>query len=117
MRAALVCAAIILAVAGTPAFAAKKGAGRGVGTGTCVQFGQLYKSDPKNIDLIYTSWAQGFMSGWNFSTLPSYRDLGASTAESQMMRIRNYCDEHPLVPFVKAVLEVYLSLPELQNSN
>ena len=91
---------------------AEPAAARGVGTGTCGQFAQVYKANPKFADTVYASWAQGFMSGWNFSTLPKYRELGAESYEAQMMHIRNYCDQHPLAAFVQAVMDLYVTLPQ-----
>ena len=110
MRVALIIGFVILA--STPAGAAETMAARGVGTGTCAEYGQFFKRDPKATDRFYASWAQGFMSGWNFSTLPKFRELGTMSAESHMQHIRLYCDEHPLVPFVRAVMDLYYSLPE-----
>ncbi len=100
-----------------PANAAEQMAARGVGAGSCAEYGQFYKTDPRGTDRIYTSWAQGFMSGWNFSTLPKYRELATKSVDAQMQHIRLYCDAHPLVPFVSAVMDLYISLPERRISN
>jgi hypothetical protein len=40
-----------------------------------------------------------------------YRDLQAMTLEAQEQSLRNYCDEHPMAEFVKAVLDLYGKLP------
>jgi hypothetical protein len=116
MRATFIAAFLILTV--LPANAREKMAARGVGTGSCALYGQLYKGDPGGTDRVYTSWAQGFMSGWNYSTLPKYRELAAKSVEEQMLHVRLYCDAHPLALFVQAVMDLYVSLPEgIKNSN
>jgi hypothetical protein len=52
------------------------------------------------------------MSGMNISLPPGqYRDLQAMTVEAQEQDLRNYCDEHPVADFAKAVLDLYLKLP------
>jgi hypothetical protein len=59
-------------------------------------------------------WAQGFMSGENLSQFASdgqYRDLEAMTDEAQEASLRNYCDEHPMAEFYKAVMDLYSKLP------
>jgi hypothetical protein len=33
------------------------------------------------------------------------------TLEAQEQSLRNYCDEHPMAEFVKAVLDLYGKLP------
>lgn len=92
---------------------------RGVGSTSCAKFTEINKTDPGFVDLVFASWAHGFMSGWNFSTLQQrqYRDLRARSSESLMTGIRTYCDSHPLATFAKAVVEVYSSLPVRYNSH
>jgi hypothetical protein len=93
---------------------AEQMAARGVGGTSCAKFAELYRGQPEFTNTVYASWAQGFMSGWNFSTMAehkTHRELGAQSAETQMAYIRNYCDSHPLAPFLKAVLDFYLTLP------
>ena len=109
MRAVLFIGFIMLA---STANAAETMAARGVGTETCSEYGQFFKRDPKVTDRIYGSWAEAFMSGWNFATLPKFRELGTMSTDSHMQHIRLYCDEHPLLPFARAVMDLYHSLPE-----
>ena len=40
-----------------------------------------------------------------------YRDLAAMSIEAQEQSLRNYCDEHPMAEFVKAVMDLYFKLP------
>jgi hypothetical protein len=62
-------------------------------------------------------WAQGFMSGANASlTNGQYRDLAALSLDAQKESLRNYCDEHPMAQFGKAVLDLYGKLPLKQDT-
>jgi len=71
-------------------------------------------------DLVYGSWAQGFMAGWNyalFSEYHFYRDLGVKSADEENFHIRQYCDAHPLATFVEAVIDLWFTLPLKPQSN
>jgi hypothetical protein len=107
----------LMALLGGSALAVEPIAGTGVGTGTCAEFAQDYKNNPKLAERIYGAWAEGFMAGLNFAT-PSDelfgRDL-AATVERQTFHIRQYCDAHPLAVFIQAVLDFYGTLPKHQN--
>jgi hypothetical protein len=51
----------------------------GLGATTCGEFAEHYTKDPNLADLMYGSWAQGFMSGWNLELASArhvYRDFG-----------------------------------------
>ena len=86
---------------------------RGLGTTTCAEFANLYRADPKGTEIAFASWAQGFMSGWNFALMDrgSYRDLGSEDSDYANFEIRQYCDAHPLAGFVQAVMAHFLDLP------
>jgi hypothetical protein len=86
----------------------------GVGSVTCSEIAERYRQLPSDAEIWMIYWAQGFMSGENTSQLASdgqYRDLGAMTFKAQETSIRNYCDEHPMAEFFKAVLDLYGKLP------
>jgi len=88
----------------------------GMGLHSCAEFGQDYKASPQYWEPLYFFWAQGYMSGINFLTMPvlnKYHDLTAMTIDEQMLRLRNYCDVHPLKSYYDAVLELFDSLPML----
>jgi hypothetical protein len=103
----------IIAFLGTQA-AADGMAVQGAGTATCGEFAQVYRLDPSRTELVFGSWAQGFVSGQNRVTLHSgrYVDLSENKIEGQNAYLRRYCDEHPLAPFYKGVIEYYGTLPE-----
>ena len=76
-----------------------------------------YRQNPKVIDGAMMDWAQGFMSGANASlTNGQYRDLAALSLDAQKASLRNYCDEHPMGEFGKAVLDLYGKLPLKQDT-
>jgi len=86
----------------------------GMGATACGKIAQEYRQNPTAIEGLMMTWAQGFMSGENLSISPrstQYRDLAALSVDAQKESLRNYCDEHPMAEFVKAVLDLYFKLP------
>jgi hypothetical protein len=86
----------------------------GVGAASCSRLSQDYRINPRSIEAAMMDWAQGFMSGVNISDLRDgqYRDLQAMTVEDQKASLRDYCEEHPMAEFAKAVLDLYGKLPQ-----
>jgi len=86
---------------------------------SCEKFGQIYRASPKEVDRVFTSWAQGFMSGYNFSTMQrrQFRDLAATSTTDQMTHMLVYCETHPSATFAQAVLELYSGLPLRRTEN
>jgi hypothetical protein len=85
---------------------------RGIGGKTCGEFAANYAKDT-GTEIIWFTWAQGFMSATNYATLnfrKNIRDLSGDI-EIQQRQIRQYCDAHPLAEYGSAVLDLYLSLP------
>jgi hypothetical protein len=81
---------------------------------SCGKIAEDYRKLPADVEIWMMHWAQGFMSGANLNQWTSngqYRDLQAMTLEAQEQSLRNYCDEHPMAEFVKAVLDLYGKLP------
>jgi hypothetical protein len=81
---------------------------QGVGTSTCTQFANLYKSDAQYWEAQFFAWAQGFMSGNNFAQVSdnqpyTYLNLGSLDTKAQQASIRRYCDQHPLGSYLDAV--------------
>jgi hypothetical protein len=80
---------------------------------SCAQFAKNYASDPERTELIYFSWAQGFMSGYDFAEMREkqpYFDLNTSSADEQQRSVREFCNAHPLATYIDAVLDVMLKL-------
>jgi len=91
-------------------------AANGLGVLTCAHFAEQYRESPQAADVAYSSWAEGFMSGWNWALMDSqhvYRDLGegAKTYEVQTLFLHQYCNNHPLALFFQAVIALFNTLP------
>lgn len=86
-----------------------------MGTATCGQYGQAYKTSPKNADAVFMSWVQGFLSGWNVGALyrkEPLRDLSGKSVDEQVRFIQMFCANNPLLPVFQGAVELYKSLPE-----
>lgn len=91
----------------------------GVGITTCAKFAEEYRRNPDYTQTIYTTWAQGFIAGHNYSTyypglspLPSsFRDVKAQSLDTMQGHIRHYCDRHPLAQFIEAVTDFMQTMP------
>jgi hypothetical protein len=93
---------------------------RGVGARTCGEFGADYKRNPSAADLIYMSWAYGFLSSQNITNVLERKPMRALPETDRIDRaIRQDCDRRPLAPFFEIVLNFFKAQPEvkLKNSN
>ena len=80
----------------------------GPGSVTCGKFAADYRQNPDQVDNLFFTWAQGFMSGFNITeTTGTYRDMTAVPIDAQKKFILNYCDQHPSLEYAKAVMELY----------
>jgi len=104
------CAALALAAA-APA-SAEPAAGQGVGTYTCAEASRAIRGD-HSLDLLYFSWAQGWMTGWNLAqmnaNLPTV-DLTALSLENQRAFIKAYCVQHTNGLYMDAVYKLYQAM-------
>jgi hypothetical protein len=110
----LICSiALALAILIQPTSSRADYAFAGLGATACGKIAQDYQRNPTGIEGLMMTWAQGFMSGANIEELQNgrYRDLQAMTIEAQEQSLRNYCDQHPMAEFVKAVFDLYFKLP------
>jgi hypothetical protein len=99
-------------------------AGTGVGNHSCAQFAKFYRTDPSPTitELIFFSWAQGFMTGWNVAQSDQKDlkvNLSAMKPEEQKKYLRDYCDKHPLKNYVDGVVALIQQIRNLnaRNSN
>jgi hypothetical protein len=85
----------------------------GLGATSCGKLADDYRNDPTTIEIAMMTWAQGYMSGMNVSSITQgrYRDLAAMTLDAQKQSLLSYCDNHPLAEFIKAAIDLYLKLP------
>jgi len=105
------CVAATLGLASFPSFA-EPAAGQGVGTYTCGEQAQAVRRD-RQLDLLYFSWAQGWMTGWNLSQMNANQptaDLNSRSLADQRDFIRAYCILHPSGLYMDAVHQLYLSI-------
>ena len=80
----------------------------GPGSVSCGKFAADYRQNPDQVDNLFFTWAQGFMSGFNVTeTTGTYRDMTAVPIDAQKKFILNYCDQHPSLEYAKAVMELY----------
>jgi hypothetical protein len=103
----------------------------GLGYVSCAEFAQTYAKDV-NAENIYYLWAQGYMSAKNMDTmvyaalgakiapgvpLPPPNNLKAVDKDSQLARIRIFCDANPLKYYAEAIDSLYLSLPPIKDGH
>ncbi|MGY0574038.1 hypothetical protein ACTGJ9_025660 [Bradyrhizobium sp. RDM12] len=92
---------------------------QGLGATSCAEFAKMYQSDPKNMELYFFTWAQGYMSGLNMGLLANKqeaKELGAETND-QALALRTYCADNPLKTYMDAVLNLWKTLrPFNQNT-
>jgi hypothetical protein len=115
MRAVAISFSFWLLITG-PTYAAPVGAG--VGMRTCAQFSLDYRTNSANADLVYNSWALGFMSAMNLAlgaTNQKGRDLQALWSEDKKSYLRDFCNKRPLSMYMDGVLEVFQTLPPERN--
>jgi hypothetical protein len=101
----------LLLLAGSPA-AAEPAVGAGVGTYSCQEFTRASAGDEER-ELLYFSWAQGWMTAWNLEQVQAgkpTRDLSAPSIADQRGFLSKWCAVHPTELYMKGVYELYLSL-------
>ena len=80
----------------------------GVGTSSCSEVEQYYsKANPAGVELVFFSWAQGFMAGWNVGLADQKDlkiDLSMMNDDDQKKYLREYCDQHPMKKYVDGVV-------------
>jgi hypothetical protein len=82
----------------------------GIGAKTCAGFAEEYRQDPDHWEIIYFSWAQGWMSGVNTANIQTARNVNSVPVPDQKMYLRRYCDEHPSDNYVDAVVQLFQML-------
>ena len=68
----------------------------------------------RNTENTYFDWAEGFISGMNWTDVMNdhtAKNIMALSVADQKQLIRNYCNEHQLASYVEAVLDLYNRLP------
>ena len=109
-----VCFAIAL---GDLACAQEHFAVRGQGAVSCAKFAEWSRSNPDDVESIFSAWAVGYLSGVNDGSLDYFADLKAKESEELKLYLRQYCDAHPLATYRDAMIELYGTLPVCQRCN
>jgi hypothetical protein len=102
---------LLLLLAGSSA-TAEPAMGAGVGTYSCKEFTRASAGDEAR-ELLYFSWAQGWMTAWNLSQMQvgkPARDLSAPPIPDQRAFLAKWCASHPSELYMKGVYELYLTL-------
>jgi len=89
--------------------------GEGVGTYACSEYLRATKADPSK-DMLYYSWAQGWMTGWNLALMDQHKptaDLWTPDGSDQRAFLLAYCKAHPTALFMEAVYKLRASLPTI----
>ena len=103
----------MLGLLATPAIAGEHAEEMGVGLTPCTDFNKMSKGKPST-EIVFYSWAQGFISAANRSRLMQGGDsanVAAMTFEEQTGRLRAYCKAHPLEDFMYAVADLINRMP------
>jgi hypothetical protein len=118
MKAQIWFGAVLLVLASAAAARSQElpAGGQGVGPGmnSCAQFARAYLSSPATAEDAYFLWAADLMSGLNAlfqERTGRYRDFSHADIAKEKLRIRSYCDAHPLAQYVSAVFALYETLP------
>jgi hypothetical protein len=78
---------------------------------TCAEIARLRKTSP-NVDVLFFTWARGFISGWNAATeKPILKvDPAAMRPDDQLKFIRSFCDANPSKLYFAGVMELLAQL-------
>ena len=93
--------------------AAEPAVGEGVGTYSCAEFTRAIKADPSR-EMLYFSWAQGWMSGWNLALMDAHKptaDLRTPDGADQRVFLTSYCKAHPAALYMEAAYRLRASRP------
>jgi hypothetical protein len=115
---ALVLTSIVLALwigQAQPAnWPATKYVGIGAGVKTCAAYLNYYRDDPHLTNNMFTSWAQGFLSGSNVAEMVfhgSYRNVSALTPAQIDWYMHKYCVDNPLGTYANGMADLLGTLP------
>ena len=101
----------------------ERAATKGVGAQSCAQFGKDREKSSERWELVYFSWAEGYMSALNTALIFLYgidkndmsTDLRKWSVDKQEVFIRSYCAEHPLKDYREAVEALFSDMRKDQK--
>jgi hypothetical protein len=88
----------------------------GFGLHSCAKFGKDFQEDPAQVEIMYFTWAAGFLTGVNATskaTNNARRNLDAISPAEQRQFMRRYCASHPLNNYADGVFELLEAFPYL----
>lgn len=119
MKKLLLAAAAALSLVTThPAYAGDSFDIMGVGYSKCSQYLSMARQKGVMTDLMFASWAQGFMSAANMAAKMNdkpTRNLNAISLEAEMIQLHSYCTQHQSDRYMDGVLDLLGNLPTNQN--
>jgi hypothetical protein len=116
VKAAAVALAVLASGAVAGSAAAEPAVGEGVGTYTCAEYVRASAADASR-ELLYFSWAQGWMSGWNLAQMDQKKpaqDLASRPVDDQRSFLKTWCGLHPAELYMKAVYYLYVTFQPVQ---
>ena len=86
----------------------------GIGGNTCAQFASDYLEAPDAWELLYYSWAGGFLTGLDLGVAAATgssnsSQLASISLDDQLQYLRRYCAENPDAIYRDAVYSLYLT--------
>jgi hypothetical protein len=81
----------------------------GVGMSPCSEVVQYYRTNPNpaGVELVFFSWAEGFMTGWNVASADQKDlkiDLSMMNTDDQKKYMREYCEHHPTKKYIDGIV-------------
>jgi hypothetical protein len=89
--------------------------GRSRASGTT--YADNYHKNPDGTDVVYYSWALGYMSALNSMSPERFLDLNAETTDDGKRFLREYCNAHPLANYMDGVVELISRFQSLSAKN
>jgi hypothetical protein len=86
---------------------------QGPGATSCAEFAKMFQADPATTEIMFYSWAQGFMSAVNISAKANNRPMKelAGVMVDQERFLRTYCANNPLKNYMDGIMKLYEKLP------
>jgi hypothetical protein len=90
----------------------------GAGMVPCAVYAKSYQQQPEMTDLVYGSWLDGFLTGFNGGIAAHNQqfqriDLSGMDRSHRNDFTRDYCNRNPLSTFMQGALELMAVLPRI----
>ena len=116
----LVLALVLVGLVAAPAGAQQEYSIMGMGASSCAKFGETYRMNPSMAEVIYFSWAQGYLSGLNTGLSAMTRktvNLNPPEFDTDAQRklLRRFCADNPLKNYADAVTTLLTKLRDVDR--